>query len=191
MTKSESRVENWRSRVVWIITMTAETIAELVDRHAAALVLFSRQWCPTPEDAVQDAFCKLAAQRTAPRDPVAWLYCTVKHRSIDLGKTARRRQQRETVAARPERWFQEVEADGLEVERAVAALQSLPSEQREVIVARLWGEMTLEQVASALGCSTSSAHRRYEAGIRALQLRLEERPTPLPNPEGSGRRTSG
>ncbi|MEO2089382.1 MAG: hypothetical protein ABGY75_07785 [Gemmataceae bacterium] len=41
--------------------MTARLIADLLDRHAAALVLFARQRCDAAEDVVQEAFCKLAA----------------------------------------------------------------------------------------------------------------------------------
>ena len=61
---------------------------------------------------------------------------------------------------------------GLDAEAAVAALEALPPEQREVIVARLWGGMTLEQIAAVAGCSVSSAHRRFEAGIAALRKQL-------------------
>jgi RNA polymerase sigma-70 factor (ECF subfamily) len=53
-------------------------------------------------------------------------------------------------------------------------LERLPEEEREVIVARLWGGMTLEQIAAAFDCSVSSAHRRYEAGIAELRQILGE-----------------
>ena len=79
---------------------------------------------------------------------------------------------REAATARPERWFAEREIDGLDAEAAVAALEALPPEQREVIVGRLWGGMTLEQIAGVAGCSVSSAHRRFEAGILTLRERL-------------------
>ena len=154
--------------------MTAQQFAELVDTHANVLVLYARTWCASPEDVVQDAFCKLADQRTKPDDPVAWLYRVVRNRALDVGKSERRRSKREATAARPDRWFAETVVDGLDAETAVEALGSLPHEEREVIFARLWGELTLEQIASAAGCSVSTAHRRYEAGIRTLQERLGE-----------------
>jgi RNA polymerase sigma-70 factor (ECF subfamily) len=53
--------------------MTPRRLAELIDAHAPALVLYARQWCAAPEDAVQAAFCKLAAQRSPPDDEAAWL----------------------------------------------------------------------------------------------------------------------
>ncbi len=51
---------------------------------------------------------------------------------------------------------------------------NLPAEQREVIVARLWGGLTLDEIAVMVGCSVSSAHRRFEAGIAVLRERLGE-----------------
>ena len=149
--------------------MSARQLADLIDAHAAALVLFARQWCAAPEDIVQDSFCKLAAW---PDDPVAWLYRVAKNAAIDAGKADRRRARREATAARPVRWFAEREIDGLDAAAAVAALDGLPADQREAIVGRLWGGMTLEQVAAVAGCSVSSAHRRFEVGIAALRERL-------------------
>ena len=52
------------------------------------------------------------------------------------------------------------------------ALEQLPPEQREVIVARLWGGLSFEQIAAVAGCSASTAFRRYEAGIEALRRLL-------------------
>jgi RNA polymerase sigma factor (sigma-70 family) len=151
--------------------MTPRVLADLIQNHAAALALFARQWCDCPEDVVQDGFCKLATS-SAPDDPVAWLYRVVRNAAIDAGRSTRRRAKREQVAARSVRWFAESEIDGLDAETAVATLKSLAAEMREVIVARLWGGLTLEQIAIAAGCSVSTTHRRYEAGIAALRERL-------------------
>lgn len=41
-----------------------------------------------------------------------------------------------------------------------------------MIVARLWGGRTLDQIAAAAGYSVSTAFRRYEAGLAALRERL-------------------
>ena len=154
--------------------MTSRNLGDLIDSHAAALVLFARQWAAAPEDAVQDALVKLAGQSVWPADPVAWLYRVVRNRAIDAGKADRRRTRREAAVARPARWFAEPSIDGMDAATAVAALAALPGDQREVIVARLWGGMTLEQAATIAGCSISTAARRYEAGIAALRERLGE-----------------
>jgi RNA polymerase sigma-70 factor (ECF subfamily) len=163
--------------------MTPHEFALLVDNHGPRLILFARQWCGTPEDVVQDAFLKLVALATPPREVVPWLFRVVRNGAMDAGKTARRRKQREAAAARPARWFLEAEVDGLDAQAAVAALERLPIEQREVIVARLWGGLSFDQIADMAGCSASTAFRWFSAGIDALrqELGLPCSTTPSPN----------
>jgi RNA polymerase sigma-70 factor (ECF subfamily) len=168
--------------------MTAHDFARLVDTHGPALILYARQWCPTPEDVVQEAFLKLAVQARPPREVVPWLYRVVRNGAIDAGKAARRRQQREQAAARPVRWFVETAVDGLDAAAAVDALQRLPAEEREVIVARLWGGLSFEQIAGVAGCSASTAFRRFSAGIEALRKHLAAPPShPTGEPPATGR----
>src|SRR6516164_7497582 len=152
--------------------MSPAELARLIDTHAASLVLCARQWCDEPEDVVQEAFVKLVRQPRPPLDAVAWLYRVVRNGALDASKLARRRQRRESAAARPVCWFVEPEVDGLDAETAVAALQRLVPEQREVIVARHWGGLSFEQIAEVAGCSASTAYRRYVAGVEDLREKL-------------------
>ena len=162
--------------------MSPGDLARLVDRHAASLVLYARQWCGDPEDVVQEAFLKLVRQSQAPEDAVAWLYRVVRNGALDAAKMAKRRQRRESAAARSVGWFVEPEVDGLDAKTAVAALERLPSEQREVIIARHWGGLNYEQIAAVAGCSASTAFRRYTAGVEDLRKQLE---APCPNPSSN------
>jgi len=109
---------------------------------------------------------------------VAWLYRVVRNGAIDAGKSARRRQKRESSVARPERWFVEDEIDGLDAQSAVAALEQLDGEHREVIVAKHWGGLSYEQIAEVVGCSASTAFRRYTAGVEQLRKQMR---VPCPN----------
>jgi len=136
-------------------------------------VLYARQWCAAPEDVVQEAFLKLVAQRSPPDNPVAWLYRVVRNAAISAARTDRRRQRHEAAAAsQVPVWFAEVETEGLDTAAATTALQALPLEEREVIVAHLWGGLTFEQIADLTGSSSSTAHRRYAAGLTSLRERL-------------------
>src|SRR5690348_13672736 len=127
--------------------MGPDALADLVDRHAAALVLYARQWCATPEDVVQTAFLKLAGQAVPPDTVLPWLYRVVRNGAIDAARAARRRQKYETrAAAAANSWF--LPADdptGLDARAAAAALADLPVDIREVLVAHLWGGLTFEQ----------------------------------------------
>jgi RNA polymerase sigma-70 factor (ECF subfamily) len=151
--------------------MTPRELGDLISRHGPALALYARQWCANPEDVVQDAFLKLYGLRVPPDDPPAWLFRVVRNQAIDATRMDRRRQRRE-AKARPQRWFVEPDIDGLDAERATAALERLPAELRETVVARLWGGLTFEQIAAVSGGSASSAFRRYEAAIAALRESL-------------------
>jgi RNA polymerase sigma-70 factor (ECF subfamily) len=153
-----------------------EQLGQLIDRHAASLALYARHWCSVPEDVVQEAFVKLAGQRPAPTDPVAWLYRVVRNGAISAGRSARRRRQREAEAATQRgaaSWFLAADPGLPEVaETATAALRDLPDEQRESIVAHLWGGLTFAQIADLLGSSPSTVHRWYLAGLARLRERM-------------------
>jgi RNA polymerase sigma-70 factor (ECF subfamily) len=138
------------------------------------LVLYARQWCSTPEDVVQDVFVLLMGEAAAPENPLGWLYRAVRNKAINAGRSGRRRSHHEARAAhRGEPWLVVSDADRLDAAAAACALAELPIEQREVIVARLWGGLSLAEIAALTGSSISTAHRWYQQGIAALRERLE------------------
>src|SRR6516225_2480597 len=98
--------------------------SRLVDEHSAALVLYARQWCSAPEDVVQEAFVKLAAQRRQPDNLAGWLYRVVRNGARAAARAERRRRRHEAAAAlRSPSWFAPAEAARLDGESATAALQ--------------------------------------------------------------------
>ena len=149
-----------------------ELLAWVLDRHAAALELFARQWCDSPEDVVQEALIELARQPAAPDDVVCWLYRVVRNRAISAARSSRRRRNRESIATPREAWFAPTPDDALDARTAAEALAALPQEQREVVVARLWGGLTFAEIARLTETSDSTAHRRYEAALNELRQRL-------------------
>ncbi len=160
--------------VVTMAGVTPELLGHLMDKHAAALMLYGRQWCSAPEDVVQEAFIKLMSQPAVPDNLVHWLYRVVRNGALTAARSARRRAHHEMVAAaQVPGWFSPSEGLGLDAQAATAALQTLPLEQREVIVARLWGGLTFEQIAELTGSSSSTTHRWYLAGLSALRERLK------------------
>jgi RNA polymerase sigma-70 factor (ECF subfamily) len=154
--------------------MGPELLGRLMDEHAAALVLYARQWCAVPEDVVQEAFLKLVTQKIPPDNVVPWLYRVVRNGALSAARAARRRSSHEAVAAgRTPAWFLATEGVGLDAEAVTEALQTLPLEQREIIIAHIWGGLTFAQIAGQIGTSSSTAHRFYLAGLSRLRERLE------------------
>jgi RNA polymerase sigma-70 factor (ECF subfamily) len=70
-------------------------------------------------------------------------------------------------------WFTEEGGGRLDAAAVTDGLTQLPDEQREVIVAHLWNGLTFEQFAEAVGLSTTTAYRRYAAGLDQLRNRLK------------------
>src|SRR5262245_36503420 len=165
-----------------------EILGRLFDEHAAALVLFARPLCDAPEDVVQDAFLALARQDPAPDRAAAWLYRVVRNGAIAAARRARRRRAREprvggrehapaAARVRPAAWFDAAD-DRLDAAHAARLLQELDGETRAIVIARVWGGLTFEEVARLQGCSLTTAHRRYQAGLARLHERLESPCTP-------------
>jgi len=154
--------------------VNAETLKRLLDAHSAALALYARQWCNCPEDIVQDVFLSLIREPVVPENPVGWLYRAVRNRAINAAQSDRRRARHEANAAqRRELCFVATNADRLDASAAAEALAELPIDEREAIVARLWGGRSLEETARLMGTSLSTAYRRYQQGISALRAKLE------------------
>ena len=151
-----------------------ELLGRLLDEHGAALVLYARQWCSSPEDVFQEALIRLAQQPRVPEKLLPWLYRVVRNGAISAARGAQRRRTHERVAAeRADAWFEGGEDVRIDAELAAHRLESLPLDQREVIVARLWGGLSFQEIGELVGASSSTAHRWYEAGLQALRERLE------------------
>jgi RNA polymerase sigma-70 factor (ECF subfamily) len=150
-----------------------ELLAWVLDRHAAALQLYARQLCDCPEDVVQMALVELAGQTTRPADVVGWLYGVVRHKGLTAARAAGRRRRHELAAGQQRgQWFVDSPHDEFCPESVARALDELPHEDRELIVGRVWGELTFRQLAVLLGVSDSAAHRRYTAALDHMRERL-------------------
>ncbi|MEZ6152553.1 MAG: sigma-70 family RNA polymerase sigma factor [Pirellulaceae bacterium] len=160
--------------------MHSQRIQELYRDHAAALILYARQWCCAPDDALQEAMLALAKCQPIPDDPVAWLYTATKRRAMNIARGELRRQHHHARAVEEHaQWFTAAE-QGIENNQAesladsvATGLNGLADDERELIVARVWGNLSFEQLGQLLGCSASSAHRRYQAALAKLRAAVE------------------
>lgn len=153
------------------MALSPERLGQLLDEHAAALELYARQWCATPADVVQEAFVELSRQREPPDRPVAWLFRVVRNQALTARRSADRRKHHESHAA-SENWFEESFDLPLDGAAATAALRELPDDQREAIVAHLWGGLSFSEIGEVTGASSSTAHRRFILGLEQLRRQL-------------------
>ena len=153
--------------------ISPELVARLFDQHAAALELFAVAVVHRAADIVQEAYMQLVRQGRVPDRPVAWLYRVVRNGAISAARRDNRRQRTEkTAIGQTRRWFAADGESPLDAELAARALEELSDDQREVVIARIWGGLTFEEIGEFAAISSSEAHRRYEAGLACLRKRL-------------------
>ncbi len=149
--------------------------------HAARLLLFVRHWLPEradAEDAVQSGFVKFWKHRPHPHDAdVPLLYAAVRSAALDMLRSRGRRAKREEAVMldADDCWW---DADTIqERERAELmqhALAKLPEEQREVVMLRIWSEMTFAEIAETLDENINTIAARHRYALAALKKLLPE-----------------
>jgi RNA polymerase sigma factor (sigma-70 family) len=151
----------------------ARELRRLVDAHGPALALYARQWCREPEDALQEAFIDLLRQSPAPSEPAAWLFVTVRRRAMNLARAEHRRAEHHRRAGELREWFQLGADSPFDPKEVEVMLAELPSLEREIVVARIWGELSFEQIAALVEKSTSAVHRRYQNALSVLGQKMD------------------
>lgn len=169
----------------------ATRLADAFEAHVGALLLYARQLLPgggqaaagaaAAEDVVQEAFVALLGQPAMPASPKAWLFAAVRNAAASaLRQSSRRRRREQAVAEAHVEWFEPEAPPGdlIDARAARAALESLPEPQREVVVLRIWGGLTLAEAAAATGMPVSTVHDHYRRALAAVRKVLEERRCP-------------
>jgi RNA polymerase sigma-70 factor (ECF subfamily) len=148
-------------------------VIRLLDENIRALTLFARQWDTinrgtNAEDIVQEAFLRLLQESTFPKSPKAWLYRVVRNLSIDLSRRKKEIPQDDLN----NHWFDPCQNNDLSGD-LTEALQQLPQEIREIIVAKIWGNFKFREIAELTDRPISSVSHDYQQGIAQLRKRLE------------------
>ena len=97
-------------------------------------------------------------------NPAAYMYTSVRNAAFKL----KMKKAKECVCSEPE---VSVSHDKLVENRLIIAkaLESLPQEQRETIVLKLWSDMTFEEIAQVQQCTLATAASRYRYAIAKLK----------------------
>ena len=143
---------------------------------APGLVLFARQWVRASadaEDIVQEAFVRF--WRTN-RDVAnrGLLYATVRSVALDLIRKDSRRARREVEASwdSPQATDPQFENDDDSHRLLAGAIGRLSHEQREVLVMKIWNDLTFAEIGEGLGISQNTAASRYRYALAALKKDL-------------------
>ena len=149
--------------------ISALELERIVQELGASLVLFARQWCACPDDALQEALIDLATKDPAPVSPKAWLFRVVKNKAMNLARSQRRRSKHELSRAVPDLWF-EAEPEGrLDSQQVMHWIEQLPDIQRQIVTARIWGDLTFEQIAEVVDRPTATVFRLFREAIETMR----------------------
>lgn len=141
----------------------------LYDAKAAELLLYGRALglgVSEAEDLVQETFVALLKLPKAPDNPEHYCVRAFRNRALNFKRGLWRRVARELESSR---WFDRSENTNDLEEVAQRALAKLPVEQREVIVLKIWHEMTYEEIATTLELSPNTVAGRYRYGMEKLK----------------------
>jgi len=158
-----------------------EAFAALYDRFASRL--FKAAWGilgtrEDAEDAVQDVFVGVVQARktlAAVQNLNAYLFAALYRAAAR--RAARKKAERKLVTEMAMQPPPTISAPVLEPSgRLQRALQTLPVEQREVLVLKVDGGLTFDEIAQMLDISANTAASRYRYALEKLRSVLQETP---------------
>ncbi len=141
-----------------------------------------------PEDLLGEVFLQVV--RDLPRFDGdegafrAWVFTIAHHRLIDAGRRARRRPLIEPGAEVGEHHggvgdSEEEALTSIAEQELTAMLARLSPDQQSVLLLRILGDLTVEQVASVIGKRPNAVKALQRRGLAALQRELEAGRNPL------------
>jgi RNA polymerase sigma-70 factor, ECF subfamily len=144
------------------------------DRLAANLLLYGRSLGlahSEAEDVLQDTFAALLKVKEAPVQPQHYILRAYRNRSLNYRRNWWRRLKAEWESAQ---WFEPGSAVNPAEAAAMRCLADLPAEQREVIVLKIWQQMTFDEIGQVLELFPNTAAGRFRYGMEKLRHAMNE-----------------
>ena len=139
-------------------------------------MLYARQWNPDwqAEDVVQDAFIRLLKQRKPPENVRAWMFRVVRNVSISKARSLQRREKAiRKLPVKEINWFEAQSNDLIDSRLVQNILLTLPSNLREIVMLRIWGQMSLKEIAEITNKSIPWIHKEYKRALEIIRKKLE------------------
>jgi RNA polymerase sigma-70 factor (ECF subfamily) len=122
------------------------------------------------EDVLQETFVALTQRSQQPELPEHYCLRSFRNRALNYRRSVWRRLTRELESRR---WFERSPAESSAERRAMRALATLPRDQREVIVLKIWHKHTFDEIGDLLDISPNTAAGRYRYGLQKLRMLLK------------------
>jgi len=154
--------------------LTYAEVQDLYQQHGPALLAYAASLLGSralAEDILHQVFIGLLSKAEQPTEARPYLFKCVRNCALNMRRNGAR-----MVSLDEQQWLvkpQGMMEAGLEVERS---LRGLPPEQREVVLMRVWGEMTLEEIATVLDVPANTVASRYRYALAKLReiLKVED-----------------
>ena len=157
-------------------------------RHGAAVLAFLVRRSGSAETGAEltaevfaTALARVETFRPERGPAIAWLFAIARNRLVDYQRSgivasrARRRLGMARIALDDEALERVEQLASLGVSATVLheALEELPADQREAVVARVVQELSYEEIGAGADVSTLAARQRVSRGLAALRHRLQ------------------
>jgi RNA polymerase sigma factor (sigma-70 family) len=142
-----------------------------------------------PDDVLGEVFLQLVRDlrsfEGSEREFRAWVFTVAHHRLLDSKRYERRRPSAPAPdevlnAAKPPHDAETDALDHLELERARRLIGRLSPDQQSVLLLRLFGQLTVDEVGEALGKRPGAIKALQRRGLAALERQLSKEGVTLP-----------
>jgi RNA polymerase sigma-70 factor (ECF subfamily) len=141
--------------------------------RAAGLILYGRALGLShgeAEDVLQETFLAMMQKPSPPEQPEHYCVRSYRNRALNHRRGLWRRLTRELES---HRWFERSPEESPQERAAMRCLATLPPDQREAIVLKIWHGCTFEEIGEMLEISPNTAAGRYRYGLQKLKVCLE------------------
>ena len=164
-------------------TSNAEQWQQWFDENGPRLLLFARGWSTSregAEDLVQETMLRMwhyQAERGGHPPDLALAFSTIRFCGLNQNRTDTRRKKREESIIYlndfEDVWLDPALEDDEEAILLREAVQRLAPKLRDVITMKIWGNLTFQEIATALAIPQNTCASRYRYALTQLSQELQ------------------
>lgn len=144
-------------------------LQDIFEQYCGAMSLYAGSFLgdfQAGEDVVQEIFVSLLKNNNVPDSPKSYLMQAVRNRCMNYQRGVKLKPLNEQA---PQVWFTHPLEKEEECKTLTDSLSSLAQEQREVVVLKIWGNLTFKEIGETMGISPNTAASRYKYALKHLK----------------------